>query len=81
MELEQDAQPAASDDGDHGVDLLLAKRGQQLIGLVHFLDHAVLVHPADVERVDPGRLAQETPAGRVEVLDQRRAEGHEPASG
>ena len=52
------------------VDLFRLQPGQQLIGQVHFLDHLVLVDPADVERIDPGRLAQETAAGRVQVLDQ-----------
>ena len=54
---------------------------QQLVGQVDLLDHLVFVHPADVERVDPGRLAEETRAVRIQVLDQLGAEGHQPAIG
>ncbi len=54
---------------------------QQFIGQVHFLDQLVVVHPADVERVNPGRLAEQPGRIRIQVLDQLGAEGHQPAIG
>ena len=81
MELVHDGQAAAADDRYQGIDVLCLQPAQELVGQVDFLDHLVFVHPADVERVDPGRLAQETRGGRVQVRDQLGAEGQQPAFG
>ena len=62
--------PAAADDGNQRVDLFRLQLFQQIVGHVEFLDHLVFVDPADMERVDPGRLAQDPAAGRIQVLDQ-----------
>ena len=80
VELVEDAQSAAPDDGDQRIDLSAFSR-PGVVGHVDFLDHLVFVDPADVKRIDPGRLAQETAAGRIEVLDQLGAERHQPAVG
>ena len=81
MQLVEDAQPPAADDGDQGVDVLCLQLLQQLVGQVDFFDHVVVVHLADVERVDPGRLAEQPGRSRIQVLDQLGAEGHQPAIG
>ena len=36
---------------------------------------------ADMKRIHPARLAEDTPAGRIQVLNQLRAEGHQSALG
>ena len=51
MELVEDGQPLATDDGNQGVNLFRLQPGQQLIGLVHFLDHLVGIDLADMERI------------------------------
>ena len=81
VELVQDAQAAAADDRDQCVDVFRLQLLQQLVGHVDFFDHVVFVHLADVERVDPGRLAEQARGGRVQALDQLRAEGQQPAVG
>ena len=51
MELVENGQPLATDDGNQGVNLFRLQLGQQLIGLVHFLDHLVGIELADMERI------------------------------
>ena len=51
MELVEDGQPLATDDGNQGVNFFRLQLGQQLIGLVHFLDHLVGIELADMERI------------------------------
>ena len=81
MELVENAQPPAANDGDHGIDPLCLQLLKQLIGHVHFLNHVVFIDRADMKRIDPARLAQDAPACRIQALDQLGAEGHQPAIG
>ena len=81
VELVEDAHALAADDGDHRIDPLRLEPLQQLVGEVGLLDHPVFAHLADVERIDPGRLAQEAGARRVHVLDPIPAEGQQPTVG
>ena len=75
MELVENAEPATTNRGDHSVDLLRFEPVQQLIGQINFLHEVVLIHPPDVKWVYPGGLTQDSPASRIQVLDQLGTEG------
>ncbi len=76
-----DAQAAAADHRDQPVDVLCLQLLHQSPGHVDLFDHLVFVDSADVERVDAGRLAKETRAVRVQVLDQIGLRVTRPPSG
>ena len=64
LQLVEDAQPAAANDGNQRIDLLCLQPCQQLVGHVHFFDHVICIDRADVKRIDPARLAQDAAGGR-----------------
>ena len=68
MQLVEDGHPASADDRDQTVDPFRVKLLEQLVGQVCLFDHVVFVDRADVERIDEGRLAEDAPGVRVEVL-------------
>ncbi len=43
MELVENAEPTATDDGDQGIDLFRLEPLQEIIGEVDFLDHVVVI--------------------------------------
>ena len=51
-----------------------------MIGKVLFFDHPVN-HLADVKGIFSGRLAQNSPTGRIQVLDPLAVENHQSAIG
>ena len=73
MELVENGQPLATDDGNQGVNLFRLQPGQQLIGLVHFLHHLVGIDLADMERIHAARLAQHAAGGRIQILNRAGA--------
>ena len=81
MELVENGQPLATDDGNQGINFFRLQFGQQLIGLVHFLHHLVGIELADMERIHAARLAQHIAGGRIEIFNQLGREGHQSAFG
>ncbi len=81
MELIQNTQSPAADDRYQCINLLFLEPFQQMIGQVHFLDHVVVIHLADMKGIDPRRLAQNSPAGRLQGLDPLAVEKHQSAIG
>ena len=70
MELVQDAQPAPANHCDQRIESLGFQPCQEFIGQIDFLDHAVFIHLADMERIHPQRLPEDARAGRIQILDQ-----------
>jgi hypothetical protein len=81
MELIQNTHAPAADNGYHCIDLFFLEPFQQMIGHVHFLNQVVLVDLADIKWIDPGRLTQNSPAGRLQILDPLAVEKHQSAIG
>ena len=52
-----------------------------MIGHVHFLHQVVLIYLLDMEGIDPGRLAQNSPGSRIQVLDPLAVKKHQSAIG
>ena len=63
------------------IDIFRLQPFQQFIGHVHFFNHVVFIDLADMKRIDPGRLAQDTPGGGIQVFNQLGAEGDQSAIG
>ena len=70
VEPVEDLQPLVAHGGNEGLDPLRLKPLQQLIGQV-----TVSSIRAGVKRIHPGRLAEDTSGGGIEVLDPLGAEG------
>ena len=69
MELVEDAQSSAANDGDQRINLFFLQPLQQLIGHVHFFNEAVFTHLAHMEWINArsigrGHLRQQDPDSR-----------------
>ena len=81
MELVNNGHALSAYNRNQCIDVFCFKPFEQLIRHVNFLNHFVFIYCAYMKRIDPGRLAKDSPGGRIKVLNQLRTEGNQSAIG